>query len=134
MRLVIIGLILSFILVFAVACSQTDTANLNTKATNVSKEPTTPVDKLASAKKNFSEHCVKCHKEDGKGGVTEVDGKEVRAPNFSEERIVKREDAEYIDAIQSGFEEDGMPSFKDKLSPDEMNDLVKFIRRDFQDK
>ena len=45
---------------------------------------------------------------------------------------LKHADEEFVEQITEGDE--GMPAFKDKLSPEEMNDLVRFIRKEFQGK
>ena len=48
--------------------------------------------------------------------------------------MLKDDDADWLEAIQNGVPEDGMPAFKDKLSEQEIKDLVKLIRKDFQKK
>jgi mono/diheme cytochrome c family protein len=45
---------------------------------------------------------------------------------------LKHPDDDFIKQITKGG--DGMPAFKDKLTPEQMNGLVKFIRHDFQGK
>jgi mono/diheme cytochrome c family protein len=45
---------------------------------------------------------------------------------------LKDSDKEFSEQIHEGG--DGMPAFKDKLSAQEIADLVKFIRREFQGK
>ena len=139
------GLILLTIVFFAFACSQTNTTNtgVNSPAANNSivtvnsNQPQTTsatVEELASARKTYSEVCIKCHKEGGIGGVTEFDGKKIKAPNFTSERMIKDDDADWIDAIQNGIQDEGMPAFKGRLSDQEIKDLVKMIRKDFQKK
>lgn len=137
-----IALIILTVALFAFACNQnqtTDTNAVNTTntavvVTNANTPPSAPLDELAAARKHYSELCIKCHKEGGIGGVSEIDGKRIKSPNFTSERMMKDDDADWIEAIQNGIAEDGMPAYKDKLSEQEIKDLVKLIRKDFQKK
>lgn len=129
---------------FVIACSQTPTANTNAPANTTAASANAPVqaeatpaagDDLASAKKIYSETCVKCHKQDGTGGVTVFeDGTRIKIPDLTTERQKKAPDSEYIEIIENGATEDGMPAFKGKISDEEIKNLVKYIRRDFQGK
>jgi mono/diheme cytochrome c family protein len=87
-----------------------------------------------SAKNIFIKTCVKCHKEDGTGGVTVFEDTTIKAPNFTSDKMKNEDDAEFIKTIENGEKEDGMPAFKGKLSDEEIKNLVKFIRREFQGK
>ncbi len=101
---------------------------------DICRAPAT-IDDLASARKIYSEKCAKCHKEDGSGGITELESGKIKAPNFKSERMKKGgDDDDWIETIENGAKEDGMPAFKDKLSENEIKDLVKFIRKEFQQK
>lgn len=136
------GLILTALTFFIIACNQTGSVNTNAPANAnpiaaASPQPETApaaIDDLASARKIYSEQCVRCHKEDGSGGASVIDGKKIKAANFASERMKKDEDAEWIEVIENGEKEDGMPAFRGKLSDEEIKDLVKFIRREFQQK
>jgi len=137
-----IALVLSANLLFIIACNQTQTINTNITGntavvTNSNISIATPApaeDELASARKIYSEQCVKCHKEDGTGGVSIINGKRIKAQNFTSDRQKKEPDSEYIEVIENGEEEDGMPAFKGKISDDDIKNLVKLIRKDFQGK
>lgn len=127
--------------VFAIACSvsvnnsnSSSTASTLSANQETSSAPTAqaPVDELAAAKKIYSDKCVRCHKEDGKGGVTDIDGEKIKAPDFTKEKMKKHADEEFIDVITNGESGEGMPAFKGKLTEDEIKSLVKLIRRDFQ--
>jgi mono/diheme cytochrome c family protein len=128
--------------IFACAGNQPAGTNANTRTaadTNApanaptnAATPTAATDELASAKKVYSDKCVRCHKEDGTGGETNIDGTKIKAPNFTSDKLKKEPDAEFIEAIEKGFPDDGMPAFKGKISDDEIKNLVKLIRRDFQ--
>ncbi len=146
MKFIKIGSILLTAALFAIACSQTSTtnsadpsnadgANKPIVAVNTIPQPSAMLDELAAARKNYTENCVKCHKEGGVGGTSEVDGKKIKAPNFTSARMMKdNDDASWIESIQEGIPDEGMPAYKDKLSEQEIKDLVKLIRKDFQKK
>jgi mono/diheme cytochrome c family protein len=129
---------------FVFACTQNQPTNSgvanNTPANTVTNAATTPAtaaspaDELAEARRIFSTICVKCHKEDGKGGVTDIEGKKVKAPDFTTERMKKESDEEFIEVIKNGEQGEGMPAFKDRISEAEIKNLVKLIRREFQGK
>lgn len=135
-------LILSVFALFIFACNQTNSVNSTAPGnsniaivttSNIEKMPG-GADELASARKIYSEICVKCHKEDGKGGVRQIEDRKIKAPDFTSERMRKDDDNDWIDTIKHGAKEDGMPAFEGRLSDEEIKDLVKFIRREFQQK
>src|SRR5215213_3952977 len=139
MKIIKLCLCLSAIGLFIFACSENKTANSNTTnivvtntntATNAA--PTAAPDELASAKKIYLDKCVRCHKEDGTGGKTEIDGVKINAPNLTSDKLKKEPDSEFIEAIEKGFPDDGMPAFKGKISDAEIKNLVKLIRKEFQ--
>lgn len=140
MKFIKLVLIFSVFALFLAACASTTNVNTNV-ATNTATAPpqkleATPAatDDLAAARKTYSEICVKCHKEDGKGGVRQIEDVKIKAPDFTSERMKKDEDAEWIKVIKNGEKEDGMPAFGDRLNDEEIKNLVKFIRREFQQK
>jgi len=103
----------------------------STTTTPASKATATP-DEFASARVNYAKHCVACHGAEGEGGVKTVDEKKLKVPNFSTGHALKHTDEDFVEQIMKGG--DGMPEFKDKLSPDEINTLVRFVRHEFQGK
>jgi mono/diheme cytochrome c family protein len=126
--------------IFILACSQTQNTNTNSNiaavvnntTANMNATPSATPDELASARKIYSEICVRCHKENGEGGVVDIEGGKLKVPNLKTEGKMKDPDSEFIEQIRGGG--DGMPAFKDKLSEQEIKDLVKFIRKDIQGK
>lgn len=134
--------VLSAVLLFIIACSRTETTNTNsaTNSTasanlnNSASQPATAADELAGARKIYAEQCVKCHKEDGAGGAGVVNGKKIKAPNFTSERMKNDDENDWLETIANGAIEDGMPAYKGKLSDADMKQLVRLIRRDFQGK
>ncbi|HKP46947.1 MAG TPA: cytochrome c [Pyrinomonadaceae bacterium] len=94
--------------------------------------PAVNMDEFASTRAIFKKNCEGCHSEDGSGGLKTVDGKKLKVPNLREGHAVNHPDEDFLKQIQKGG--DGMPAFKDKLTAVEMNDLIKFIRKEFQGK
>jgi mono/diheme cytochrome c family protein len=135
-----ICLLLSAIGLFIFACAENKTASSNTTNivvtnTNTAANTTLPTaapDELAAAKKIYLNTCIKCHKEDGTGGETNIDGTKIKAPNFTSDKLKKEPDSEFIDIIKNGQTDDGMPAFKDRLGEEDIKNLVKLIRREFQ--
>lgn len=127
------------LLLFALACSSSTTtetvtntsraANANVANANAAAPAASP-DPLAAARTTYSNSCIKCHKENGEGGVADVDGEKLRTPSFKGGHALKHTDAEYAKQITNGGE--GMPKFKDRLTPEQINGLVRFIRAEFQ--
>jgi mono/diheme cytochrome c family protein len=134
MKTVKLGLIFLAIAIFSLACAnnqtQTNKTENETKPNTANTQPTAPADELASAKKIYSESCVKCHKEDGSGGQIQGDDGKFNVTSFKSEKAMKHDEAKMYDYIANG--DDEMPAFKSRLSEQQMKDLVKFIRKDFQ--
>jgi len=108
--------------------SAPNTTAVNTTSVNANSLPTP--DELAAAKKIYADRCAKCHKDNGEGGEFEIEGTKIKVPSYKSEKLKKEPDSEYIDQIEGGG--DGMPKFKGKITDQEIKDLVKLIRRDFQ--
>lgn len=135
-----------FIALFIFACSQnetskTNTANVSANTTNTANIANSNVNvqipdainnEMAAAKKIYSEKCASCHKENGTGGKTDFDGTIINAEDLTTEKQKKESDKDYIEAIEKGFPEDGMPAFKGKLTPQEIKDVVAYIRKEIQ--
>ena len=148
MKVLKIGLILSALSLFIFACAQNGTTNTNpasntrataennaaTANTNSAAQPVGTADELAEARKIYKETCIRCHKEDGKGGVTDLEGKKIKAPDFTSDKLKNEPDDEFIEIIRNGEKSDGMPAFKDRLNDEQIRNMVKLIRRDFQGK
>ena len=123
---------------FAAACNSTQTAqNSNAgarpAATAAATTPTpaaaaTP-DELASAAADFSQFCVKCHKADGTGGTVELDeGDKIEVESLREHGL-KDSDAHLAKQIREGG--DDMPPFGKRLDEQRINNLVRYVRREF---
>jgi mono/diheme cytochrome c family protein len=114
------------------SCAQTENTNTPTATTTPAARATATPDEFASARASFAKHCVACHGAEGEGGVKTVDNKKLKVPSFSTGHALKHTDEDFVEQIMKGG--DGMPEFKDKLSPEEINLLVRFVRHEFQGK
>jgi mono/diheme cytochrome c family protein len=86
-------------------------------------------DEFATTRADYAQFCVRCHKADGTGGLAEFDdGKTLKVPNLRE-HARKDSDEELAGQIRDGG--DGMPPFKNRLDEKRINDLVRFIRKEF---
>ena len=130
---------LSFAAVFAffvfAACSQEQTsAPAGPEPPASPSEPAVPAtpDEVAMGENIFKQNCMKCHKEDGSGGKVEMRGRTLNAENLISDKMKKEPDSVYIEYITKGVPSEGMPSFNEKLSADEMKAVVKYIREKLQ--
>ena len=124
---------------FVASCGDSATNTPNQTATGspspaasptATAAPTPTPDELAEAKKNYAQFCVACHMEKGEGGTIKIEGKQLKVPSLTQGHGLEHSDAELAKQITKGG--DGMPAFGDKLSEKQINDLVRFIRRDIQ--
>jgi mono/diheme cytochrome c family protein len=119
-----------------VGCNQENTAvTNNSQPAAISPSASSaakPTDELAAARENFQKHCAACHGVTGEGGVVQIEGKSLKVPSLKTGHAVGHTDEKLVKQVLNGGE--GMPAFKDKLSMQEAADLVKYIRREFQQK
>ena len=139
MKLVKLFIVLAGIALFALACGNSESTNqtANTVGTqpspSASTKPTasaTPQDELADAKKSYGQVCANCHGDHGEGGPVKIEGKTLKVPSLKEGHALKHSDDEFVKQITKGG--GGMPPFKDKLTPEQINNLIKYLRRDIQ--
>ena len=120
-----------FILMFALlsyACNKQSSTNTNAKG---SPGAAATPDPFASARGTFAKNCQSCHGPEGKGGLVKLeDGTKLRVPTFREGHALRHPDSEYVKQIEKGG--DGMPAFKDKLNQQQIDELIRFIRHEFQ--
>lgn len=86
----------------------------------------------APAAENWANHCQKCHGADGKGQTKA--GKKLQLHDYTDANVqAKLKDEEMAKAIADGVLDkagkEKMKAFKDELSPEEINDLVAYIRK-----
>jgi mono/diheme cytochrome c family protein len=109
------------------AANANATANMNATAPASATPAATP-DELAQAAADYKNACIKCHKADGSGGPFDNNGKEVKVPDLRTHGL-KDPDKELAEQIAEGG--DNMPAFGKKLDAARINNLVRYIRRDF---
>jgi mono/diheme cytochrome c family protein len=137
MKLILLALTcVAFALVVS-ACTETATptntsTNRSAAAPAAAVSPSASVDEFATARANYTKNCEACHGPEGQGGLVKADNKQIKVPSLHAEHAKKHTDAEITDFITNGHEE--MPAFKSKLTPAEITDLVRFVRKTFQEK
>jgi len=136
MKLISLMLTCAVIAMFGAACGETATPTNISPATSTAS-PTAPassasVDEFARARTNFAKHCETCHGPNADGGTVTVEGKRLRVPSLKAAHAVKHTDDELMKIVTNGEEE--MPSFEDKLSAEEITELVRFVRKNLQGK
>jgi mono/diheme cytochrome c family protein len=112
------------VLTFASSCNKSTTVPTSRQAS------ATP-DPFAATRPVFAKNCQQCHGESGTGGPVKLeDGTRLKVPSLREGHALRHPDSDFVKQITKGG--DGMPAFADKLKPDQINDLVRFIRHEFQ--
>jgi mono/diheme cytochrome c family protein len=136
MKLILLALTCVALALVVTACTETvtptNTASPRTATASPTPTAAASVDEFASARANFAKNCEACHGPNGDGGVVKVDNKQIKVPSLHAEHAIKHTDAEMIDFITNGHE--AMPAFKDKLRPEEITELVRFVRKVHQGK
>jgi mono/diheme cytochrome c family protein len=79
----------------------------------------------ADAAATYKTKCVMCHGADGKGETPA--GKKMGAHDFASPEVQKESDAELAGMIGKG--KNKMPSYEKSLKPEEIKDLVTYIRQ-----
>ena len=87
-------------------------------------------DEFSPSRASFAKQCVSCHGANADGGAVTVEGKKLKVPSLRAGRTLTHPNEEYVKQITKGG--DGMPAFADKLSAAEINNMVRFIRKEFQ--
>ena len=89
--------------------------------------PPAPVQAQTPARDSFEKHCTICHGIDGKAQTKK--GRQLKASNFTSPKWQRHTtDQEIVEAITNGIPKHKMPAFKDKLSPEQIEALVRFVR------
>jgi cytochrome c6 len=77
--------------------------------------------KAASA---FKGNCIACHGSDGAGTAL---GKSMQAPDLRSDEVQKKPDADLAKVISEG--KNNMPAFHNTLNPQQVQDLVGYVRQ-----
>lgn len=78
----------------------------------------------SDAAASFKSKCALCHGEDGSGGTPS--GRALKAKDLRSDEVQKNTDAELTEVITKGRNK--MPAFGQKLKPDQIQQLVGYIR------
>jgi mono/diheme cytochrome c family protein len=85
----------------------------------------TPLRADGDAASLFKAKCAVCHGPDGSGNTTM--GKQMQSPDLRSDDVQKQTDAQLIDSTTNGKGKK-MPAYKDKLTGDQIKQLVAYIR------
>lgn len=86
-------------------------------------------DSLATARAHWVDHCASCHALDGSGNAVIGRNLYPPAPDMSDAEIQQLSDGELYYIISNGVRFTGMPAWGGEDSPEEIWQLVSFIRR-----
>lgn len=85
----------------------------------------------ADVEANWKKNCASCHGQDGKGQT--MMGKKAGAKDYTDPKVQEGfTDEEAVKATKEGVKKDGktvMKPYADKLSDDEIKELVAYIRK-----
>jgi mono/diheme cytochrome c family protein len=96
-------------------------------AAQATTPPPGPITGARTPQEIFEQRCAACHGKDGKAQTKK--GRELKAKDFTRPRFQQHTtDKEMIDAITNGIKKKKMPAFRDKLSPEEIQSLVGYVR------
>ena len=132
MKLISFVLACVTIILLATACTETVTPTNTSTPTGAPPAPSASVDELANARANYAKNCEACHGPKGEGGLVKVDNKRIKVASLKAEHAIKHTDEKLMKTITAGEEE--MPAFKDKMKQEEIAEMVRFIRKNFQGK
>jgi mono/diheme cytochrome c family protein len=122
--------LIPFALFLLAACQTEKAVNTPKVNDNPSTAQSTP-DPFAATRTLYEKNCKLCHGSNGEGGPVKLDdGTKLKVPSLREGHALKHPDADFVKQITKGG--DGMPAFGEKLKPEEITELTRFIRREFQ--
>jgi mono/diheme cytochrome c family protein len=132
-----IGILFAAAVMFPAACTgsgTTNTTSLNSAVTtsNATPMPAATMLELASGRDIYADNWAKCHKDDGTGGPVEINGKKLKPDDLTSAKIKGFSDEKIIGYVKDGVEDEGMPAFKEKLTDEQIREVVAYIRKDLQ--
>jgi mono/diheme cytochrome c family protein len=118
----------------AVACTETasTTNSSRSSASPAAPAATASVDEFAAAKANYKKNCEACHGPEATGGLVKVEKKQIKVPSLKADHALKHTDEQLTKMITNG--EEDMPAFKNKMSAQEISEMVRYIRKEIQKK
>jgi mono/diheme cytochrome c family protein len=128
-----------FAVVAAIAACGENGANTAITSNKASNSASTPapsvapsVDEMAAAQKLYKTNCAACHRDNGTGGKVTIEGRTINPDNLTDDRRKALSDQKILTVMHDGVEDEGMPSFKDKLSEAEMREIFRYVRVELQ--
>lgn len=113
------------------ACAGSDPVKTPQTSPTQSAAAASPTpDEFATVRATYAKDCAACHGDSGEGKTVEIEGKKIKAPPLATGHAVTHTDADLGKQIGEGG--DGMPAFEKKMSPKEIDEMVRFIRSVFQ--
>lgn len=124
--------LLFMLLVFALltACTRSPAASDQRARPAGSPAATSTPDQFAATRQIYAKDCAVCHGDTGEGKTATVEGKRIKAPSLRSGHALNHPDEDFVKQIKKGG--DGMPAFETKRSQAEIDELVRFIRQEFQ--
>ena len=136
MKLTLLALSCVAVALVAIACTETatptNTSTPRAAASPAGAAPAAAVDEFANAKAIYTKNCEACHGPKAEGGLAKVNDKQIKVPSLKSDHAIKHTDEKLTKTITNGEEE--MPAFKDKLKPEEVAEMVRYIRKVVQGK
>ena len=124
-------LVLIPVALLLLAACRTDKKVSTPNANNNSATAKSTPDQFAAARATFEKDCKLCHGANAAGGPVKLeDGTRLKVPSLREGHALRHPDSDFVKQITKGG--DGMPAFKDKLAPQEIDGLIRFLRHEFQ--
>ncbi|MEP7212361.1 MAG: cytochrome c [Acidobacteriota bacterium] len=102
------------------------------QSANAAATPMATPAEVASGHDLYKANCAACHRENGTGGKIEIEGRRINPDNLTTDKIKGFSDDKIAGYIKNGVEDEGMPSFKDKLNDAEIAQVISYIRSDLQ--
>jgi mono/diheme cytochrome c family protein len=121
---------------FLLSCATDKTVNSTQNAAApppaaASTQTGTPAE-TASGAQLYSTNCAACHRDNGTGGKVVVDGKQLDPDDLTTKKMKSFTDEKLVNYVRDGVEDEGMPAFKEKLSDQEIKEVVKYVREELQ--
>jgi mono/diheme cytochrome c family protein len=130
MKFLQFALVAITVTIFIAACGQPGDPPMKAAATptGLTEPPAEGKPEVASEKELYAANCMICHRDTGKGGKITMAGKTIRPDDLTSAKMKQHTDDKLFSHISDGIEDEGMPAFKEKLTPDEIKAIVKYLR------
>lgn len=103
-------------------------ANANSANANAAQPGPGQMVQAKSGSELYAVHCMTCHKDSGKGGKVTVDGKQLDPDDLTSANMKAKTDEKLYSYISDGVIDEGMPAFKNDMTPEEIRSVVAHLR------